>query len=146
MKHLSTIINLALISIALLFSCIYFYSKKNNQEEKEEHVAFCGTIGSSFSEGAIQGKELFKMSCASCHNKNMNSHSTGPALKGFMNRWNNDTTLVYQYLTKGNAFENTAKNTRYNELINEDYYINYKHSSNLSELEFEQLLTYIEPF
>lgn len=33
------------------------------------------------------GKELFKNNCASCHNKDMKSKLTGPALGGFAERW-----------------------------------------------------------
>lgn len=33
------------------------------------------------------GKKIFKENCATCHNKNMRSNSTGPALRGVEQRW-----------------------------------------------------------
>lgn len=39
------------------------------------------------------GKKLFKDYCASCHNKNMKSAMTGPAVGGAQERWGNDADL-----------------------------------------------------
>ena len=36
---------------------------------------------------ANEGKDLFRTNCATCHNKNMKTASTGPALGGFQDRW-----------------------------------------------------------
>ncbi len=33
------------------------------------------------------GKELFRNNCAACHNKDMKSDMTGPALGGVQERW-----------------------------------------------------------
>jgi len=33
------------------------------------------------------GKKIFKINCASCHNKNMKSDMIGPALAGVRDRW-----------------------------------------------------------
>ena len=34
-----------------------------------------------------KGKKLFRTNCATCHNKNMKSDMTGPALAGVRDRW-----------------------------------------------------------
>lgn len=39
------------------------------------------------------GKTLFKNKCASCHNKDMKSKMTGPALGGAQERWGDDVAL-----------------------------------------------------
>ena len=36
---------------------------------------------------AQKGKDLFKNNCAACHNRDMQSNLTGPALGGVQERW-----------------------------------------------------------
>jgi cytochrome c2 len=43
--------------------------------------------------GIEAGKTLFKNKCASCHNKDMKSKMTGPALGGAQERWGDDVAL-----------------------------------------------------
>ena len=43
----------------------------------------------------INGEELLKNNCASCHKCNMDF--TGPALKGALERWG-DKTLMYEFI------------------------------------------------
>lgn len=43
------------------------------------------------------GKTLFKNNCGSCHNKDMKSKMTGPALGGVQERWNDDAAL-YEWI------------------------------------------------
>lgn len=39
------------------------------------------------SANVLTGKKLFRTNCATCHNKNMKSDMTGPALAGVRERW-----------------------------------------------------------
>lgn len=48
------------------------------------------------------GAALFKNNCASCHNKNMKSKSTGPALGGVQERWE-DQGLLYSWIRNSQA-------------------------------------------
>ena len=51
-------------------------------------VALLLVSGSLFAEGDPKvGKDLFRNNCATCHNKDMKSDLTGPALGGFQERW-----------------------------------------------------------
>ena len=44
------------------------------------------------------GKKLFRMNCASCHNRNMVDDLTGPALRGVTERWSGRETLLYDWI------------------------------------------------
>ena len=46
---------------------------------------------------SADGAALFKNNCASCHNKNMKSRLTGPALGGVTDRWESDE-LLYAFI------------------------------------------------
>ena len=46
----------------------------------------------------MRGKVLFRDYCASCHHKDMRSLLVGPGLLKAMNRWNNDTLSIYEYI------------------------------------------------
>jgi cytochrome c2 len=48
------------------------------------------------------GATLFTNNCASCHNKNMKSKSTGPALGGVQDRWE-DQGLLYAWIRNSQA-------------------------------------------
>ena len=48
------------------------------------------------------GATLFKNNCAQCHNKNMKSKSTGPALGGVQERWE-DQGLLYDWIRNSQA-------------------------------------------
>ncbi len=56
------------------------------------------------------GKTLFLNLCASCHNKDMKSDLTGPALGGAIERWKNDTTQILKYLNDPEVYIDTTKN------------------------------------
>ena len=45
-----------------------------------------------------EGKNLFKVNCASCHNKNMKDNMTGPALAGIEERWEGREELLYDWI------------------------------------------------
>ena len=52
------------------------------------------------------GKTLFKNNCASCHNKDMKSKLTGPALGGVQDRWDNEADL-YAWIRNSQSMINT---------------------------------------
>ncbi|MEO0341348.1 MAG: cytochrome c [Bacteroidota bacterium] len=54
-------------------------------EEVIDVVIWYGT--SPPSDLAIEGKKLFKDNCATCHNRDMRTDLTGPALGGIQERW-----------------------------------------------------------
>src|SRR5258708_1282945 len=69
----------------------------------------CGTTDKKKAEEppltSINGEELFKNNCASCHKCNMDF--TGPALKGSIERWG-DKALMYEFIR--NPWAATQKN------------------------------------
>lgn len=63
-------------------------------EETDKTIAVTTTSKTNFSTippellGSVAaGKKLFRTNCATCHNKNMKSDMTGPALAGVRARW-----------------------------------------------------------
>lgn len=74
---------LLLVVLVLLFWQNYsrFFGAKNNTPQT---VAVQLPI---FSPTAQKGKELFMNNCAACHNRDMRSDLTGPALGGVKERW-----------------------------------------------------------
>ncbi|SDG17265.1 c-type cytochrome [Chitinophaga filiformis] len=55
------------------------------------------------------GGTLFRQNCASCHHPHVKL--TGPALRGVMQRWNNDTTALFRFVR--NSGELIASGHRY---------------------------------
>ncbi len=49
------------------------------------------------------GKQLFKNNCASCHNKDMKSDMTGPALGGVRERWEGREEVLYAWIRNSQA-------------------------------------------
>lgn len=107
--HLSTIylrifmltIQAGAIGIVFLLGLIVSSDLKNQEKSNEEVQAFCGVTdqtptrwyGSSNPlidslANPRMGKQLWNEHiCGSCHNKNMKSDATGPALSGVTERW-----------------------------------------------------------
>lgn len=50
-------------------------------------LTILGLSTASFAQDTAAGKELFRNNCAACHNKDMKSKMTGPALGGVQERW-----------------------------------------------------------
>ena len=93
-------------TITLLFVMIVYLGFQNfdhsKQEIAEEPIFFCGNSTNKYSENYDLGKALFKANCASCHNKNMKTDMTGPALGGVEERWE-DKKLLYQFIRNSQA-------------------------------------------
>jgi cytochrome c2 len=98
-----------LIVIALvLLAGIVLQEGLSNGFEKEETRFLCGTpsgegefasakYSKDFNSNAQEGKILFLENCAACHNIDMVSDMTGPALFGAIDRWENRADL-YQWV------------------------------------------------
>jgi len=65
------------------------------------------------------GKDLFRTNCATCHNKNMRSQGTGPALGGVEERWSNHPPEdLYSWIRNSQALVATG-HKRANEIYAE---------------------------
>lgn len=98
-KGLLPTIILLLVMIVHLGFQNFGHSK---EEMAEEFTFLCGNIYNEYSENYDLGKALFKANCAACHNKNMKSDMTGPALGGVQERWENEK-LLYQFIRNPQA-------------------------------------------
>lgn len=90
------------------------------------------------------GKGLFRTNCGSCHNKNMKSDMTGPALSGVRDRWS-DFPITDLY----NWVKNSSKMVEENHPRALDVYTEWKRSpmtsfNNLTDEDVEAILTYVE--
>jgi len=84
-SKLTTAASLLLIIIAILFWQNYsalFGKKANTSAVNTASVAL-----PILSDKAQKGKLVFQNNCAACHNKNMRTDLTGPALGGVSTRW-----------------------------------------------------------
>jgi len=94
---------LVLIVITALIYFVINVSKSNIELRMEngtnEIVGWCGTTSPYDNNSSAQnGKKLFKNNCATCHNKNMKSDATGPALGDTFMAWERDTLSYTSYL------------------------------------------------
>ncbi len=83
---------LLLIILAGLFAAFVFAPLFPNEptviaETTTVSTAKLSTVPSELITEITTGKKLFKTNCASCHNRNMKSDMTGPALAGVRERW-----------------------------------------------------------
>lgn len=90
-----------------------------------------------------QGKALFKVNCASCHNKNMIDDMTGPALSGVLDRWNGREDLLKEWI------RNSSKVIESGDPYAVDLYRKWNKSvmtsfPNLNDQEIEAILVYVE--
>jgi len=95
---------ISLFLISLIIGLVGLTFRDSNKTAEEER-AFCGTRDYNYIPSTDNdtinikiGKELFRGNCATCHNKNMKQDMTGPALKGAIRRFNNDTIKFTKYL------------------------------------------------
>lgn len=92
----------------VMFSLVNFKDKSMIKQSHSLRIiaALLVVIGLSFPGYAEvspdAGKELFKNYCAACHNKDMRSAATGPALGGSQGRWADDAAL-YSWIRNSQA-------------------------------------------
>ena len=90
-----------------------------------------------------EGKKLFLSKCASCHNPNMKSKSTGPALEGIGERWEGRETVLYDWIRNSSAV--IASGDAYaNALYNEYGQANMTAFPNLKDEEITKILEFID--
>jgi len=88
------------------------------------------------------GAALFKNNCASCHNKNMKSKSTGPALGGVQERWESQE-LLYSWIRNSQAV--IASGDEYaNALYNEYGKAVMTSFPQLTDEDIDALLAYVD--
>lgn len=88
--HVHNMLNKAQIKAIVLFAVLFFTNM----------VAYNNAL-------AQDGKALFMANCASCHNKDMKSDMTGPALYGVQDRWSKKENL-YAWIKNSQAFLKTG--------------------------------------
>ncbi len=93
---------------------------------------------------AQKGKDLFKNNCASCHNRDMQTNLTGPALGGLQERWAAyPRTDLYQWIRNSQALID-AGHPRAQELWNKWKPVIMTPASSLKDEDIEAILTYVE--
>jgi cytochrome c2 len=131
---------LLLIVLILLFWQNYsrFFGNKNNGGQVVQ------TQLTILSPTAQKGKDLFKNNCAACHNRDMQSNLTGPALGGVQERWAAyPRTDLYQWIRNSQALID-AEHPRALELWKKWKPVIMTPSSNLKDEDIEAILTYVE--
>jgi cytochrome c2 len=107
MEKISKMGILIIIAFAILTGIVLQEGLSNGFQEENTNFR-CGTASSdeqsylaeysNKDNGDVQeGKSLFLEKCASCHNIDMRSDMTGPALYGAVDRWKNRADL-YQWV------------------------------------------------
>lgn len=131
---------LLLMVLILLFWQNYssFFGSKND----EVHVVQAQLP--ILSPSAQKGKDLFKNNCATCHNRDMQSNLTGPALGGVQERWAAyPRSDLYQWIRNSQALID-AGHPRAQELWKKWKPVIMTPSSSLKDEDIEAILTYVE--
>lgn len=127
---------LLLIVLILLFW-------QNFSNSKDSTVQTAMAVMPTFSPVALKGKDLFKNNCASCHNRNMQSDLTGPALGGVRERWAAyPRTDLYQWVRNSQSLVNTG-HPRARELWKKWSTVMPPVNS-LQDADIEAILTYVD--
>ena len=91
-----------------------------------------------------RGKKLFKNNCATCHNKDMKSKMTGPALGGVTDRWAAyPKEDLYEWIRSSTKMIGD-EHPRAVELWNEWSPVVMSDFPDLSDQDIEEILAYIE--
>ena len=109
-RQMEKITNLAILIVGafVILTGIVLQEGLSNTFQEEDTSFYCGTTSSKgefalkeysnkYSGDVREGKALFLEKCASCHNIDMMSDMTGPALYGAVDRWKNRADL-YQWV------------------------------------------------
>ena len=119
--------------------------------ERKEPVGFCGVsdlpkrhfLDTLPKADFTIGKKLFRENCASCHNKDMKSDMTGPALGGTIKLWKNDTSELLLYIKDSPKYLSHSSNQRILQL-HENFGEIVSHKFDLSIDELKAIISYIE--
>lgn len=142
-KSVNMIIALVWLYFAFTASVLYNEATKPSLADLEKTVIERAVLPSMSAE-AKQGKPIFKSNCASCHNKNMTTDLTGPALKGIRERWAEfPTEDLYNWIRNSDKLT-AAKHPRallLKKEWNNDKMTSFEH---LSDENIAYLIEYIE--
>ncbi len=90
-----------------------------------------------------EGKELFRTNCAVCHNKNMKTKSTGPALGGVEDRWADfPQEDLYTWIRASQSLVQ-AEHPRAVEVFNEYNKVPMQNFPNLTDDHIASILAYV---
>ena len=106
-------------------------------------IALILSVGTLSAQDLEDGKNLFKVNCASCHAKDMKSKLTGPALSGYADRWADyPQEDLYAWIRNSQALISTG-HPRANELWNE-WKPTVMTNFNLTDDQIANVLAYID--
>jgi len=91
-----------------------------------------------------KGKKLFRTNCATCHNKNMKSDMTGPALAGVRDRWSAYPESDLYAWIKNSTKLVEADHPKAIEIYKEWDEVTMTAFNNMTEAEIAAILDYID--
>jgi len=107
-------------------------------------IALILSVGTLSAQDLDDGKNLFKVNCASCHAKDMKSKLTGPALGGVAERWADYPEAdLYAWIRNSQALISTG-HPKANELWNEWKPTVMTNFQNLTDDQIANILGYID--
>lgn len=134
-----------LAAVIFVLLAVVFMSLKS--EPKEEMLFGCGNALPSYIVKSAQyqlGNDLFKLNCASCHNKNMKDKLTGPALEDVESNWSKFPRKdLYNFIRHSQAMIK-AKHPRALKLWKKHKPVIMNDFSSLTDEEIESILHYIK--
>lgn len=101
-----------------------------------------GYEGDSLSSAAMEGRILFLESCAACHNTNMVSDMTGPALYGCRERWQAYEGAIHKWIQNSQQLAEEG-NPRALKMLEWSSTV-MPSFENLDSMQIESILAYIE--
>lgn len=145
-KQLERINQFGLLVASILVIMLSFGVYQELVHEKEEYMFRCGVRDSGdrmFQNAAeMEGQTLFLQYCASCHNNNMISDMTGPALRGCRERWKMYDGAIYEWIQNSRAL--AKKGNPRAQLMLEWSSTDMTTFENLDSIQIESILVYIE--
>lgn len=140
------VITVSIMVLVLLLGglFLYFFDIHKPSSQSLEGLN-CGTEPIYYPQAIVNdsdGRALFKLNCKSCHNENMVSDMTGPALAGVQSRWET-TDDLYDWIRNAPAL--VASGHEYaNQLYNEWNKLQMTTFPELSDDDIQSILLYIE--
>jgi len=151
MKNLSLFLGLVVLLLGVVFLGLgYGLFRTTPILEAEEPRGFCGNVvfySSANDNDTINGtigKTNFNNLCASCHNRNMRDHLTGPALNGSMARFKHDTSSYIEYVKNSERYVKNSGDVRIAEMHANYEAIKKPAFTLLTENEVRSIILYIE--
>lgn len=139
-SKLTRAVFLLLIVLILLFWQNYSWLKGSRSDQPQVVQAQLPILSPT----AQKGKDLFKNNCAACHNRDMKSNLTGPALGGVQERWAAyPRSDLYQWVRNSQALID-AGHPRAQELWDKWKPVIMTPSSTLKDEDIEAILAYVE--